>query len=915
MTASTTNSRTGLFFTLVSCTVLFGTAATHGQDVPTDPAPTFAELKVDGAKRSAFLKTEKRRVDGEAPEPDLDTFKSSIRPILIRNCADCHGEFEQEGNVRIDTLDPDLLRGKDVAWWTEVLAVVSNGEMPPPDEMEMPANDRSKIIDWLSNEIQTASVVRRSEGGHSSFRRMTKYEYNYALQDLLGLPFDFARDLPPEPSSEDGFENSSELLQMSVAQLETYRRIARKALQRATVVGDQPQTLHWGVSMKMAAEKEWVQQDAKVKQVKKNLKGQPEKLKKRLEQLAAQSKNPIRGAHFEERSTGRVATANWVYHNAKYAFESSDTPSKMPETFDTVAILPRGRNQRLVIELGDQLPDEGLLRIKIRASKASPDDTQTPSMRVDFGWRASNEGRAIIRILEQDTPITAHPDKPEIYQFDIPLGEVYPRNSLRGVRKLGDYPSPSEYIQIVNSSVSQGPIKIEHVEVAGPVFDQWPPASHRQIFFDSPNQANESVYAREVLEPFMDRAWRRKTTKKEIDRKVKLFHAVRPNCDSMEDAMIEVLAAVLSSPNMLYLAQANVNAHAGPDESANQTSLTNARPKISTNELATRLSMFLWSSVPDAELLSLAEKDQLAQPDVLKNQVERMLADPRAKRMSKHFVRQWLGMDLLEFLSVDKKKFPNFPAELKSAMQAEPIAFFDELLSSNQSVLNFIHADFTMVNERLAKHYGMSGVKGNHFQRVELASQDRRGGLLTQAGLLAMNSDGSDSHPLKRGIWMLESLLNDPPPPPPPNVPEIDLADPEIAKMTLKERIEDHRNHAACMSCHSKIDPWGIAFENFDAVGRWRTKIDGKAVDASSLLFNQQKLDGMDGLKRFLLKNRQDQFVQAMVHKMATYALGRPLTFADRSSINDITARVRQNGDGLATMVHALITSDLFLSE
>jgi hypothetical protein len=240
---------------------------------------------------------------------------------------------------------------------------------------------------------------------------------------------------------------------------------------------------------------------------------------------------------------------------------------------------------------------------------------------------------------------------------------------------------------------------------------------------------------------------------------------------------------------------------------------------------------------------------------------------------------------------------------------------FHEILQNDESVLNFIHADYTMANERLALHYGLPGIYGNHFRRVKLDLNHRRGGLLTQAGLLAMNSDGTDSHPLKRGIWLLESLLNDPPPPPPPAVPEIDLADPEIAKLTLKERIEDHRNHAACMSCHAKIDPWGIAFENYDAVGRWRDQIKGKPVDATSLLFNNQKLNGMDGLKRFLLENRQDQFVRAMVHKMTTYALGRPLTFADHSRVDGITADVRKRGDGLATMILLVATSELFQSK
>jgi hypothetical protein len=292
-----------------------------------------------------------------------------------------------------------------------------------------------------------------------------------------------------------------------------------------------------------------------------------------------------------------------------------------------------------------------------------------------------------------------------------------------------------------------------------------------------------------------------------------------------------------------------------------------------------------------------------------------MLSDARSRRFSKHFVRQWLGMQLLDFLKVDRKVYTQFDSSLKEAMQEEPVAFFHEILQNNHCILDFVHADYTIANERLAKHYGLSDVYGNQFRRVNFEPQHRRGGLLTQAGLLSLNSDGTDSHPLKRGIWMLERLLNDPPPPPPPAVPEIDLADPEIAKLTLKQRIENHRDHAACRSCHSKIDPWGIAFENFDAVGSWRTQIQGKPVDASSLLFNGQKLDGMDGLKRFLLENRQDQVARAMVHKLTTYSLGRPLTFGDLSSVEQITADLRRQGDGLATLVRLVATSKLFLTK
>ena len=216
------------------------------------------------------------------------------------------------------------------------------------------------------------------------------------------------------------------------------------------------------------------------------------------------------------------------------------------------------------------------------------------------------------------------------------------------------------------------------------------------------------------------------------------------------------------------------------------------------------------------------------------------------------------------------------------------------------------------MNERLAKHYQIAGVPGNHFRRVSLPPESNRGGLLTQAGLLTLNSDGEDSHPVKRGVWLLTNLLNDPPPPPPPAVPEIDLSNPEIAKLTLKERIENHRDHAACLSCHQKIDPWGIAFENYDAMGRWRDHIDGEIVDATSVLPNKASLNGMKGLKEHLIQDRQEQFVRATVEKMTSFALGRQLAFGDRAGVTDIADQVRESGDGIRTMVMCLVTSDLF---
>ncbi len=897
------------FFTnAIMCFLLVAAAATaqnsHVASPESETLPTLEELKAAGVLRSNLRKQSSGTETNEAPAAKLKVFRKEIEPVLIKACVRCHGPETQEGNIQIDTLDPDLLHGDDVNWWLEVLAVVSNGEMPPADADELSDDDRSKVIEWLSSEIQVASTVRRAEQGHSSFRRMTRYEYSYALQDLFGLPYDFAKDLPPEPTSEDGFQNSSEVLHMSAIQFATYRELSRDALQRATVRGERPAPLYWGISMKAASSAEWAKQEEQLEKIRQTHKDDPERLKQELERQIAEFKIRPNRVYYHDLTAGRSAIVSWNYSGANYAWKPTQSLPKVPEDSGQVAIIPPGK--KLIVELGDQVPEEGMLRVRVRASRSPVEDNHIPSLQLEFGWQASNDSQATVRISDHDIPIDAVPGQPQFYEWNVPLSEIYPRNSFRHTSKMGDLPSPSEYVRLVNSSVSLGDIQIHYVEVTAPAFDYWPPESHTRIFVDSANKSDEIAYAEDILSSFMERAWRRDVTATEIDKKLALFTRIRPECDSFQEAVIEVLATVLNSPNFLYL----VRSEQPPAADGISTS-----ERLTDFELATRLSMFLWCSTPDKELREIAASGRLSNHSVLIGQVRRMLSDARSQRFSKHFVRQWLGMQLLDFLKVDRKAYTEFDSSLKEAMQEEPVAFFHEILQNNHSILDFVHADYTIANERLAKHYGLSDVYGNQFRRVKFEPQHRRGGLLTQAGLLAMNSDGKDSHPLKRGIWMLERLLNDPPPPPPPAVPEIDLADPEIAKLTLKQRIENHRDHAACRSCHSKIDPWGIAFENFDAVGSWRTQIQGKPIDASSLLFNGQKLDGMDGLKRFLLENRQDQVARGMVHKLTTFSLGRPLTFGDLSSVEQITADLRSQGDGLATLVTLVATSELFLTK
>ncbi|MEO8166016.1 MAG: DUF1595 domain-containing protein, partial [Betaproteobacteria bacterium] len=528
-----------------TCSVATGQAAGDAS------LPTLEELKAAGTLRSSYLKHPLRLVGAETPKPQLAAFRKDVEPILKKACAACHGPETQEGNIRLDTLNPDLLHGDDVNWWLEVLAVLSKGEMPPADEAELADKDRSQVVEWLSSEIQVASTVRRAEQGHSSFRRMTRYETNYALQDLLGLPYDFAKDLPPESNSEDGFQNSSEMLHMSAIQFGAYRELSRHALQKATVQGERPAPLYWGVSMKAASAVEWAKQDEELEKIRQKHKNDPEKLKQEVEREAATLRARHNSAHYKNLTTGRTARTSWSYGEAKYAWEPTATLPEVPADFDHVAILPP--QQKLIIELGDQIPEEGTLRVRVRASRTTVEDDHLPSLQLEFGWQASNDSQASVRISRDDLAIDAAPDDPQFYQWDIPLSEIYPRNSVRHISQIGDLPSPSEYVKLVNSSVSQGDIQIDYVEITAPVYDQWPPDSHTRIFIDSDNKADETIYAREVLAKFMSRAWRRNVTAAEVDQKLTLFTKIRPACDDFQAAMIEVLATVLSSPQFLYL--------------------------------------------------------------------------------------------------------------------------------------------------------------------------------------------------------------------------------------------------------------------------------------------------------------------------------------------------------------------------
>ena len=848
---------------------------------PCEDTPISLDAAKDQGRNTSRFRKETAEVataTDEAPKANLTYFQESVGPILNKSCLPCHGPEKSEGRLRIDQLNPDLLTGPDVERWSEVYNALSKSEMPPEDapDYALADADRGRIVDWLSEELNQASLVRRNSKEHSSFRRLTKYEYNYALQDLLGLPYALVNKLPPETASEDGFKNSSELLQMSVMQFETYRELGLKALKRATVNGERPQAVTYVISMP--------EEMSKAKSTKDDTAADEGKKNKR---------KPRNEQQLFHRETGESIP----FPGGKTMPRADAVVGQTPAFSQVVLVLPR--SHELKLDLDRFLPDEGIMRVRLRAGRSTMNPDEYANLRLIFSAHTSNNANFSQTVSERDIPVTASADDPQWIHFDIPLSDIQ-RNPFRKLETT--FPRRDEFLHIHNVSNSHGgedplQVLIDHIEISAPFYEQWPPKTHTDIFFESGSRSDEQVYGREVLSRFLKRVWRRPVTSPDVDQFMDLFARYRPGFATFEDAMVEVLATALATPEFLYLTQ-----RATADE-------TQSSSKISEFEFASRLSMFLWSSIPDDDLLKLAEQGKLREPDVLTAQVNRMLEDPRSKRFSQNFVEQWLGLDRMSSVTHVNDN------ALRESMLEEPVAFFEEVLKNNRSVLDFIHSDYALVNERLAAHYQIPNVYGPHFRNVPITPQTNRGGLLTSAAIMTMNSDGTDSHPLKRGVWMLRRILDDPPPPPPPNVPEVDLTDPRILQMTLKERIADHRDNAACVSCHSRIDAWGIAFENYDALGVYRTHIKNQPVDATSELFNRQTLEGIDGLKRYLLTDRQDQFARAMVHKLTAYALGRPLSFGDRADVDSLTAQLRRRDDGLGDLIHLIVSSSVFNSK
>ncbi len=401
-------------------------------------------------------------------------------------------------------------------------------------------------------------------------------------------------------------------------------------------------------------------------------------------------------------------------------------------------------------------------------------------------------------------------------------------------------------------------------------------------------------YARAVVENFARRAYRRPVQQEEVNRLLRFVELAVNNGDSPQRGMQLAVQAALVSPHFLFRVERTPRGRL-------QTF------PVTEFELASRLSYFVWSSMPDDELFRLAGEKSLR--DNLEAQVRRMLRDPKARALTENFAGQWLQLRSLRTMTPDPGTYPAFDEKLRDAMARETELFFEKIVSEDRSILDFLDADFTFVNERLARHYGLPGVKGEEFRRVSLASVERRG-VLTHASILTVTSNPTRTSPVKRGKWILENILNTPPPPPPPDVPELDEKQGEL-KGSLRQRMEMHRAKPLCASCHARMDPLGFGFENFDGIGAWRTREGKFPIDPSGVLPGGKSFKGPKELVA-ILKTKAGEFRRCLAEKMLTYALGRGLESYDRCAVDDICTEIERNGNRFSALVLAVVRSEPF---
>ncbi|MCY2984019.1 MAG: DUF1592 domain-containing protein [Planctomycetota bacterium] len=798
----------------------------------------------------------------------------TFEAFLEKYCVRCHGPQKEEGDIRIDRLSRDFKAGLDSHHWAEALDNINSGAMPPKKEPQPTQDEIAAFVLSLDSLLKDGRAARMAARPAVTHYRLSRKEYQNTVYDLLGVRYDPAK---PGELNEDtlwhGFERIGSQLSLSPSHVDRYYRAADIVVDRAfpTASGEAR------IIRKTAAELRYnggkSQQEA-------------------LDRFGI--KRPLRYLVFP----GRVQNALSPHWFGKTGPEHS-----------------------------------GLYKLRLQASGIRPPGGQPAHLSI--GKETSEE--TVNGLIEFDIP--AEEDSPQVYEFEVFLEmpaslhlcvvatEAVDRRggaAFRNALSSGSYMfTHSSETSLLNPNAPQmfdgkgngifSTVLLDWIEWEGPLVTEEEKSRRNGVL--PPDDATLEMVAQH-LHRFAQRAWRRPVEKDELKDYMQSYLEEREAGEKMASAYRIAMQGVLTSRNFIYLVEGDPV----------------VRERLTDWELASRLSYFLWSSMPDDALLLAARNGSLGTTDfqsvdsetrrteisvVLEREVDRMLKDSRANQFIDDFTRQWLQLQRVGMFPPDKKLYPGYDDWLETSMRAEPVEYFREMFAKNLPFDGFLDSDWTMANGRLCDFYGLPELKTDGFQRVSLKPEDHRGGLLTMGAVLGLTSDGTRHRPVHRGVWLSEAIFNKTPPSPPANVDPIEPIPPTGTKVTIRKRIEEHAKDASCAACHRNIDPLGLAFDQYDAIGQWRIREqvptgvgENPLVDASGVTPDGRPFTNSVQFKQLLLEDR-DRIARAFIEQLCTYSLRRVLTVDDSDDIRAIEEEAKKNDYRVKDIVRAVALSEL----
>ena len=791
-----------------------------------------------------------------------------VTAFLNRYCVECHGATKPKADFQIGQLNVSANQA-DAENWQLVLDNLKLDEMPPKDAKQPTPAEVEKVTTWIQSEISRAASVLKGTGGEVVLRRLNRVEYVNTIADLFDVHGDFTSGFP-EDVLDHGFDNNGAALMLSAAQVQEYMKAAEFVLARAIAPAKQPETVSKTMTLHEGNRKG-------IELARKNLEDRLanfDKLgafeQKHTQQIQAAAKdNPTYGYRFPVRENGVLRPPK---------------PDDGPQLDAVMTVqnyfsgepqfgLPAGRGWYRVKAVAYALKNDGKpARLKFTVEEGYSGKLPKAESVFAFTDEQPREVEARYYLEPGDRVV-----------FTMMDGTPHSNTML-------DLPGPF--------------IAIRSFTIEGPIYETWPPVGHRTLFGDIDPAQPTPEKAEAIAAHLAPKLFRRPVDAAAVAKYRALFEKFMKSM-TPDETLRGMLTAMLVSPRFLY----HEEPPSGPDAYA----------------IASRMSYFLWRSTPDDELLKAAADGSLLDGSKRRTQAERMLADPRSARFVKDFTGQWLRVREVGMMKANADLYPEYDTELEAAMRGETEHFIAEMFRRDLPLANLIDSDWTMLNERLAKHYAIDGVVGTDFRRVSLdKSKTVRGGLLTHASIHAVTSNGSTTSPVIRGTWMLEKFLGTPAPPPPPDVPAIE---PDIrGATTIKQQLAKHRDIASCASCHRKIDPPGFALENFDVIGGWRVHYralvepmpgaraklsDGPPVDSADEWAGVGQFSNFQEFRE-LVKKREDLVTQNLTHQLFTFALGRAPGFADRQPLKDIATHVREKQSGMKSLVLDIVSSPVF---